>query len=75
MQFCAVEVNAETNIRGLGTDVAIVSSMVFIAQFVLSTFAGSVVEATGSTVAVILMAAIFSFLGSVCATQVLYLGL
>lgn len=65
----------ENKIRGLGTDVAIVSSMVFVAQFVLSTFVGSVVDAIGSTVAVVLLAAVFSFLGSLCATQVLYLDL
>ncbi|XP_062579204.1 membrane-associated transporter protein-like [Saccostrea cucullata] len=65
----------ESNIRGLGTDLAIVSSMVFVAQFVLSAFVGSVVDAAGSTVAVVVVAAILSFLGAVSATQVLYLDL
>lgn len=74
-QFSLENLSEENKIRGLGTDVAIVSSMVFVAQFVLSTFVGSVVDATGSTVAVVFLAALFSLLGSLSATQVLYLDL
>ncbi|XP_061168874.1 proton-associated sugar transporter A-like [Saccostrea echinata] len=73
-QFSA-EPLTESSIRGLGTDLAIVSSMVFVAQFVLSAFVGSVVDAAGSTVAVVVVAAILSFLGALSATQVLYLDL
>lgn len=62
-------------IRGLGTDVAIVQSMVFVAQFCLSLCMGSIVQAVGSTVAVVVSACILSFLGSLMATQVLYAGL
>ncbi|KAK3105636.1 hypothetical protein FSP39_002399 [Pinctada imbricata] len=60
------------NIRGLGTDIALVSSMVFLAQFLLSAFMGTVVDAVGSTVAVIVAAAILSCLGALTATQVTY---
>ena len=63
------------NIRGLGTDIALVSSMVFLAQFVLSAFVGTIVDAVGSTVAVIVAAAILSFLGALTATQVTYYDL
>ncbi|KAL3836293.1 hypothetical protein ACJMK2_021730 [Sinanodonta woodiana] len=62
-------------IRGLGTDVAVVSSMVFLAQFILSSVMGSIVHLAGSTVTVVIAAAILSFCGSVSATQVTYLGL
>ncbi|XP_055860305.1 proton-associated sugar transporter A-like [Biomphalaria glabrata] len=62
-------------VRGLGTDVAIISSMVFLAQFLLSVLMGTVVTAVDSTVAVIVTSAILSFLGSLTATQVTYLDL
>ncbi|XP_059153835.1 proton-associated sugar transporter A-like [Physella acuta] len=62
-------------VRGLGTDVAIISSMVFLAQFVLSFIMGTVVTAVDSTTAVIIASAILSFLGSMTATQVTYLDL
>ncbi|KAK3577707.1 hypothetical protein CHS0354_032700 [Potamilus streckersoni] len=62
-------------IRGLGTDVAVVSSMVFLAQFILSSVMGSIVHLAGSTVTIVIAAAILSFCGAVSATQVTYLGL
>ncbi|CAL1538399.1 unnamed protein product [Lymnaea stagnalis] len=62
-------------VRGLGTDVAIISSMVFLAQFVLSVIMGTVVTAVDSTTAVIVASSILSFLGSVTATQITYLDL
>ena len=62
-------------IRGLGTDVAVIQSMVFVAQFFLSLCMGSIVQAVDSTVAVVVSACILSFLGSLMATQVLYAGL
>ncbi|XP_071444892.1 proton-associated sugar transporter A [Hetaerina americana] len=62
-------------IRGLGTDVAIVSSMVFLAQLTLSCFMGSLVAAVGSTTAVVAVAAFLSFCGALTATQVTYLDL
>ena len=35
-------------VRGIGTDVAIVSAMVFLAQFILSSLMGSLVQFIGS---------------------------
>ena len=62
-------------VRGLGTDVAIVSSMVFLAQFVLSLCVGSIVTAAGTTTMVVVMAAVLSTCGAITATQVTYLDL
>lgn len=64
-----------TEHRGLGTDVAIVSSMVFLAQFILSLGMGSIIAWTGTTAAVVSVAAVLSLCGAVSATQVLYLDL
>ncbi|XP_058826213.1 proton-associated sugar transporter A [Topomyia yanbarensis] len=65
----------EKVVRGLGTDVAIVSSMVFLAQFILSICMGSIVSWTGTTTAVVSVAAFLSFCGAISATQVMYLDL
>ncbi|XP_041347296.1 proton-associated sugar transporter A-like [Gigantopelta aegis] len=65
----------DQQVRGLGTDVAVVGSMVFLAQFLLSVSIGSVIQAVNSTVAVVVAAAILSFCGAVTATQVTYLDL
>jgi solute carrier family 45 protein 1/2/4 len=62
-------------VRGLGTDIAVVSSMVFLAQFLLSLAMGGIIHAVGSTTAVIVAAAILSFCGAISATQVMYLDL
>jgi solute carrier family 45 protein 1/2/4 len=66
---------ADKQIRGLGTDIALVSSMVFVAQFVLSSVIGTIVHSMQSTVAVPICASVLSFLGAITATQVVYLGL
>lgn len=60
-------------IRGLGTDVSIISSMVFLAQFLLSMGIGSIVNVTGTTTAVVIVASILSLLGAVSASQIIYL--
>lgn len=60
-------------IRGLGTDVSIISSMVFLAQFLLSMCIGSIVNVTGTTTAVVIVASILSLLGAVSASQIIYL--
>merc|ERR1719333_254816 len=52
-------------VRGIGTDVAIVSAMVFLAQFILSSLMGSLVQFIGSTVAVVICASVLSFCGAV----------
>ncbi|XP_044258362.1 proton-associated sugar transporter A [Tribolium madens] len=62
-------------IRGLGTDVAIVSSMVFLAQFILSMCMGYIVNAVGTTTAVVVVASSLAFCGAITATQVVYLDL
>lgn len=64
----------ERQIRGLGTDIALVSSMVFLAQFVLSSCMGSIMHACGST-SVVVAAALLSFCGALTAFKVTYLGL
>ena len=76
-QFSEIDMTGteSTRVRGLGTDVALVSSMVFLAQFLLSLFMGTMVHFTGSTVTIVIVAAILSFCGAICATQVTYLNL
>lgn len=62
-------------VRGLGTDIAIISSMVFLAQFILSLCMGSIVIWSGTTTAVVSVASFLSFCGAISATQVMYLDL
>ncbi|KAL5010419.1 hypothetical protein ScPMuIL_012724 [Solemya velum] len=62
-------------IRGLGTDVALASSMVFLAQFILSAFMGTIIHAAGSTITIVIAAAVLSLCGAISATQVVYLDL
>ncbi|XP_068081751.1 membrane-associated transporter protein [Anabrus simplex] len=69
------EAKMGTQLRGLGTDVAIVSSMVFLAQFILSVCMGSIVSAAGTTTAVVSVASFLSLCGAITATQVMYLEL
>ncbi|ERL87048.1 proton-associated sugar transporter A isoform X1 [Dendroctonus ponderosae] len=75
------EVNQEgesqisSQIRGLGTDVAIVSSMVFLAQFVLSICMGTIVNLSGTTTAVVGVATVLAFFGAIAATRIMYLDL
>lgn len=69
------EKEGEERVRGLGTDVATVSSMVFLSQFILSLSMGSIVEAVKSNVATVYVASVLSACGAICATQVLYLDM
>jgi len=62
-------------VRGLGTDIAIVSSMVFLAQFLLSCCLGTIVSLSGSTAAVVYVASILAMCGAASATQIIYLDL
>ncbi|XP_012266479.1 proton-associated sugar transporter A [Athalia rosae] len=62
-------------VRGLGTDVAIVSSMVFLAQFILSCGLGTIVSLSGTTTAVVCVASLLAMCGAVAATQIMYLDL
>jgi len=52
-----------------------VSSMVFVAQFVVSAFMGAIVDAVGSPVVVMIAASILSLCGAVSASKVTYLAL
>ncbi|XP_032597718.1 proton-associated sugar transporter A [Drosophila grimshawi] len=65
----------ESGVRGLGTDVAIVSSMVFLAQFILSLCMGVIVKLSGTTTAVISTASFLSFCAALSATKIIYLDL
>ena len=62
-------------VRGIGTDVGIVSSMVFLAQFILSLSMGSIIRMVNSTTAVIVSASVLSFCGAISAYFVTYLDL
>ncbi|CAB0036072.1 unnamed protein product [Trichogramma brassicae] len=65
----------ESSVRGLGTDVAIVSSMVFLAQFLLSCVLGTIVSVSGTTTAVVCVASTLAACGALAATQIMYLDL
>lgn len=67
--------NSKKNVRGLGTDIAIVSSMVFLAQFILSACMGSIITWSGTTTSVVSMASFLSFCGALSATQIVYCSL
>lgn len=54
---------------------AVVSSMVFLAQFVLSLSMGPLIAASGTTTATVVGAAVLSFCGCVAASRVFYLDL
>ncbi|CAF3451865.1 unnamed protein product [Rotaria sp. Silwood1] len=66
------QLNTDGQIRGIGTDVAVVSSMVFLAQLVLSLTMGAFIHLAGSTVIVTILASILSTCGAIAATHVLY---
>ncbi|XKL66957.1 hypothetical protein PGB90_010377 [Kerria lacca] len=62
-------------VRGLGTDIAIMGSSVFFAQFFLSLGMGTLVSWYGSTTAVPLICSILSFCALIVSTKVIYAGL
>ncbi|CAK1598605.1 unnamed protein product [Parnassius mnemosyne] len=61
--------------RGIGTDVAVVSSCVFVAQLLVSFIMGFAVKAMGSTAAVVTVAAILAAAAAFTATKITYLDL
>ncbi|XP_055532662.1 proton-associated sugar transporter A-like [Wyeomyia smithii] len=61
--------------RGFGADVSVMSSMLFLAQLIISLAIGSIIDAVGSTTVVIYSASLFSFLAAIAASQVLYMEL
>ncbi|CAF0795771.1 unnamed protein product [Rotaria sp. Silwood1] len=65
--------NSNGQVRGIGTDIAVVSSMVFLAQLCLSSTMGTLVHLAGSTVIVTVVASFLSICGAISATQVLYI--
>ncbi|XP_077525181.1 membrane-associated transporter protein-like [Amblyomma americanum] len=68
-----VEGGADWSQRGLGTDIALVSSMMFPAQLLLSLCAGPMVRVFGGSPTVIMYgAALVSACGALCATRVTY---
>lgn len=60
--------------RGLGTDVAVISSMMFVAQIIISLTIGKVIKIIGTS-AVIYAASLFSVCAALMASQVLYMDL
>ncbi|XP_055703636.1 proton-associated sugar transporter A-like [Phlebotomus papatasi] len=60
-------------LRGLGTDIAIVNSSLFLAQVFVSLTIGSLVSYTGSTSAVIYAAGIFSLCAAIVGNRIIYL--
>ncbi|XP_055596974.1 proton-associated sugar transporter A-like [Uranotaenia lowii] len=61
--------------RGFGTDVSMLSSMLFLAQLILALGIGSVIDAIGDTTVIIYTASLFSFFAAISATQVLLMDL
>lgn len=61
--------------RGLGTDIAIVGSMLFVGQFTVSLSVGYFVTFLGSTTAIMYAASGFAFLAALSALKVVYMGL
>ncbi|XP_021708389.1 proton-associated sugar transporter A isoform X2 [Aedes aegypti] len=64
-----------TQTRGFGADISILSSMLFLAQIIISLSIGSVIDAYGSTTIVVYSASLFSCLAAFSATQIIYMDL
>lgn len=60
--------------RGLGTDVAVISSMMFVAQIIVSLTIGQLIKLIGTS-AVIYAASFFSTCAALMASRVLYMSL
>lgn len=61
--------------RGIGTDVAVISSCVFVAQLLISFIMGFAVKSIGSTAAVVGVAALLAAAAAITATKITYLDL
>ncbi|CAF4815374.1 unnamed protein product [Pieris macdunnoughi] len=61
--------------RGIGTDVAVISSCVFVAQLLISFIMGFALKLTGSTAAVVGVAASLAGAAAITATKITYLEL
>uniref|UniRef100_A0A182MIY6 Uncharacterized protein n=1 Tax=Anopheles culicifacies TaxID=139723 RepID=A0A182MIY6_9DIPT len=64
-----------TTKRGFGADVSMMSSMLFLAQLIISLAIGSIIDAVESNVVVIFSASIFSLIAALFASQIVYMGL
>ncbi|XP_074652893.1 membrane-associated transporter protein-like [Tubulanus polymorphus] len=62
-------------VRGLGTDVAVVGSMVFVGQCLLSACMGSIIHAVGTTAVVVWASALFSLLAAISAFGIKYIDM
>lgn len=60
--------------RGLGTDIAIISSMAFVAQLIISLGIGSVISLLQSTAAVLYTATTLGIAAALCSLKCLYLA-
>ena len=58
--------------RGLGTDLSMISSMVFVAQFSLSLFMGFIMKLTGTKTVVIYSASILASCAALSSSKLLY---
>ena len=59
--------------RRIGTDLSIISSMVFVAQIILSLFIGTLVKLLSSKTVVVYAASVFSACAAVTSRKLLYL--
>ncbi|XP_067936836.1 solute carrier family 45 member 4-like [Watersipora subatra] len=73
-EFLQLHAGSNAKLRGLGTDIAIVSSMVFAGQFTLSLFIGALLHAASTTTVIPVTASVFSLCGAITALKVEYLS-
>lgn len=64
-----------TQIRGLGTDVSILHSMIFVGQMIVSFTSGPLINLINSVQAVIYAAGAFAALSAISASQIVYMDL
>lgn len=64
-----------TQIRGVGTDVSILHSMIFVGQIIVSISSGPLIAMIDSVRAVIYAAGFFAGLSAISATQIVYMDL
>ena len=61
--------------RGLGTDIAIVGGMLFVAQIIISLGIGPFISLLGTTAAVIYAASLCSLLAACAALNIVYMDM
>lgn len=69
------EAITSTQIRGLGTDVSIIHSMIFIGQMIVSLTSGPLISLINSVQAVIYAAGVFAAISAISASQIVYMDL